>query len=241
MFRIYPAVDIKGGRCVRLFQGKLDKETVFSERPWEMAQHWESQGASYLHVVDLDGASEGRLSNLDALRSIMDKITIPLQFGGGIRSKKDVESLLSLGVERVILGTKALVDPGFLEEMSKAFGESIIVSLDTRGRELAVRAWKERLDKSLEGVLKQLLESRVSRVIHTDISRDGTLKGYNTTALEPLLDTGISVIAAGGISCAEDVKALKGLTARGVEGVIIGRALYTGDIDLTGVLDLEEE
>lgn len=240
MFRIYAAVDIKEGRCVRLYQGRLDAETIFSERPWEMAQLWESQGASYLHVVDLDGASEGRLCNLDTLRSIIDKVSIPLQFGGGVRSKESVESLLSLGVDRVILGTKALLEPGFLEEMSRVFGERITVSLDTRGEELAVRAWKARLDKPLKEVLGQLLESGIMRVIHTDISRDGTLEGYSTAALEPLLDSGVSVIAAGGISCSDDVRALKGLADRGVEGVIIGRALYTGDIELADVLDLEE-
>jgi phosphoribosylformimino-5-aminoimidazole carboxamide ribotide isomerase len=241
MFRIYPAVDIKGGRCVRLYQGRLDRETVFSENPWEMAKQWESQGASYLHVVDLDGAAEGRLVNLDALKSILDKVAVPLQFGGGVRSGKDVESLLSMGVERVILGTRAIEDRSFLEEMSRTYGESVTVSLDTMAGELAVSAWREKADLSLREALKRLVESGARRVVHTDISRDGTLEGYSTSVLDPFLESGIAVIAAGGISCVGDVLALKELAAEGVEGAVIGRALYTGDIELPAVLELEED
>lgn len=240
MFRIYPAVDIKGGRCVRLRRGLFDQETVFSENPWEMARRWESMGASCLHVVDLDGAGEGELRNLTALRFILDRVSIPVQFGGGVRSRADVERLLSLGVYRVVLGTRALTDRSFLEEMIDDFGEKIIVSLDTRGGELAVRGWKEKAGITLEEALQMLLERGSKRVIHTDISRDGTLEGYNRTAIEPLLDRGMGVIAAGGISRAEDVRSLRELKDRGVEGVVIGRALYTGDIDLPSVLGLEE-
>jgi phosphoribosylformimino-5-aminoimidazole carboxamide ribotide isomerase len=141
MFRIYPAVDIKGGKCVRLYQGDLGRETVFSEKPWEMASAWEKQGASFLHVVDLDGAAGDSLVNLEAVREILNRVHIPVQVGGGVRRKEDVEVLLSLGAERVVVGTTVLTEAGFIEEIIDAFGQRIIVSVDTRGHEICIGGW----------------------------------------------------------------------------------------------------
>lgn len=240
MFRIYPAVDIKGGRCVRLYQGDLARETVFSERPWEVALAWQQRGASFLHVVDLDGAAAGHPVNLRAVKEILSRVTIPVQFGGGVRSRGHVEQMLDLGVERVILGTRALVEPAFSEEMLTAFAERIIVSVDTRGGEVATSAWREKVARTLEEVVEHLARHGAKRIIHTDVTRDGTLMGYDTRVLEPVLDFGIGVIAAGGVSNLTDVERIKALTARGVEGAVIGRAIYTGDLDLAEALALEE-
>jgi phosphoribosylformimino-5-aminoimidazole carboxamide ribotide isomerase len=241
MFRIYPAVDIKGGKCVRLYQGDLRRETIFSESPWEMALKWEEKGAGFLHVVDLDGAVEGTLINLEAVREILDHVHIPVQVGGGVRCREDIELLLSDGVERVILGTKALTEAGFMDEILDSFGERIIISVDTRENEIGIGGWTRIADQPLDEIIKRLIRHKVPRIIHTDIIRDGTLGGYRLDALKPFLDSGLGIIAAGGITNKEDLKSLKALASRGLEGVIIGRALYTGDLEFTEVLNFEEE
>jgi len=241
MFRIYPAVDIKGGRCVRLYQGDLSRETVFSERPWEVALAWQEKGASYLHVVDLDGAASGTLANIETVRELLEKVVITVQYGGGVRNTGDIERMLSLGASRVILGTRALEEPSFAEEMLREFGSRIIISIDTRGGEVASKGWRESAGRSLQEIIEQLLRCGAQRIIHTDIARDGTLAGYDTAALDPLLDKGLRIIAAGGISGLTDLEQLKGLMERGVEGAVVGRAIYTGDIDLGMALALEEE
>lgn len=241
MFRIYPAVDIKGGRCVRLRQGDLEEETVFSPHPWEMAMAWEKQGASYLHVVDLDGAARDRLVNLEAVGDILARVKVPVQVGGGVRLMEDVETLLSMGASRVIVGTRALADRVFLEELLSTYGARVVVSLDTRGEELSVRGWREKLGRPLEEVVGHLLGLGVRTVIHTDITRDGTMRGYDAPALGYLLERGLRVIAAGGIASAEDLVRLKAMAGRGLEGAIVGRALYEGAFALKDVLYLEED
>lgn len=240
MFRIYPAVDIKGGKCVRLYQGDMKRETVYSENPWEMALAWEKQGASRLHVVDLDGATGDSMVNLAAVRSILDRTSIPVQVGGGIRSKEDIELLLSMGAERVVLGTRALTEYGFLEDMTANFGPRVIVSIDTRDGEIAVKGWTQTVNHSSDGLIDRLLRCGSERFIHTDISRDGTLHGYDTNVLEHLLGRGLGIIAAGGITALGDLDRLKRLASRGLEGAIIGRSLYTGDLVLADILHLEE-
>ena len=240
VFRIYPAVDIKGGRCVRLYQGDLGRETVFSEHPWQAALAWEKKGASYLHVIDLDGAAAGSPVNLPAVREILRRVAIPLQFGGGVRSREEVERVLAMGVERVILGTRALVEPAFAEEMLAVFAERVIISVDTRGGEVATSAWREKAARSLEEILQHLAQHGARRVIHTDVARDGTLGGYDSGALRPLLGRGMGVIAAGGISGLDDIARLKALSAKGVEGAVVGRAIYSGDLDLSEALALQE-
>ncbi len=240
MFRIYPAVDIRGGRCVRLYQGDMDRETVFSEHPWEVALAWQRKGASYLHVVDLDGAATGAPANLDAVREIITRVEVPVQLGGGVRTGDDVELLLSLGIARAVIGTRALEEPGFAAEMLGAFGARVIVSVDTRAGEIATEGWKKRCGRSLQEALAHLARCGAERIIHTDIMRDGTLGGYDTGALAPVLGRGLKVIAAGGITTLDDVRALKGLADRGIEGAVVGRAIYSGDLDLAGALALEE-
>jgi len=240
MFRIYPAVDIKGGRCVRLYQGDLEKETVFSGRPWEMALTWEKQGASFLHVVDLDGAAGDGPVNLETVQVILERTSIPVQVGGGVRSGEHIEKLLSLGAARVVLGTRALTEAGFMEEMIGAFGSRVIVSVDTRGGEIAVGGWRRATAVSVDEVMERLLRCGAERIIHTDITRDGTLGGHDTRVLDPLLDRGLGIIAAGGVSSVEDLVRLKGLAPRGLEGAIIGRAMYTGELELAEILPLEE-
>jgi phosphoribosylformimino-5-aminoimidazole carboxamide ribotide isomerase len=241
VFRIYPAVDIKGGRCVRLYQGDLALETVFSEHPWEVALAWQERGASYLHVVDLDGAAVGKLVNLVTVREVLERVRVPVQYGGGVRTRDDIEHMLSLGAERVILGTRALEEPTFAEEMLRDFGPRIIISIDSRGGEVASQAWRESAGRSLPEVVEHLQRCGAQHIIHTDITRDGTLAGYDLATLDPLLDRGLKIIAAGGISSFSDLEQLKRLMARGVEGAVVGRAIYTGDIDLDEALALQAE
>lgn len=226
---------------MRLYQGDLERETVFAEHPWEMAVAWEKQGASYLHVVDLDGAAAGGLVNLDALREILERVSIPVQAGGGVRSGDDVERLLALGVDRVILGTSALAGEAFTREVLRDFAARVIVSVDTRGGEIAVRGWTERLGRSIEEVVEHLLSCGAERVIHTDIYRDGTLRGHDAQVLGAIMDRGLGIIAAGGISSRDDLLRLRSLSPRGLEGAIIGRALYAGGLHLPDLIDLEED
>lgn len=240
MFRIYPAVDIREGRCVRLLQGEPEQETVFSDSPWEMALRWESEGASYLHVVDLDGAARGALVNLQSVKEILKRVSIPVQVGGGVRRRDDLERLLDLGASRVILGTRALVDPAFLEEMVSLYGDRVLPSLDMRGNEVAVSGWTESLDIPLADLLQDLKRRGIKRLIHTDIRRDGTLAGHVASFPPDLLDLGLGIIAAGGISRREDLLRLKELSRHGVEGAVVGKALYVGLLNLPEILQFEE-
>ncbi len=241
MFRIYPAVDIKSGRCVRLYQGDMSRETVFSENPWQMALAWQEQGAKYLHVVDLNGAVAGKPANLPAIRAILQKVRVPVQVGGGIRSLEDVDRLLGLGADRVILGSGAIAGDDFLEKAVAGFNARIVVSIDTRGDQVAVSGWTEQAGITIWQVLRRLMHAGVERIIHTDIARDGTLAGYDLSSLEPFLDRNFAVIAAGGVTSGDDVARLKSLQGRGVEGVIIGKALYGNALRLPDVLVLEED
>lgn len=241
MFRIYPAVDIKGGRCVRLYRGDMNRETVYAQWPWEAALAWEREGATFLHVVDLDGAREGRPVNLDAVRAILEAVRVSVQVGGGLRSGDDVELMLSLGAARVVLGTKALEDPDFASEMIGEYGERVIVSVDARGGKVALRGWEEHSGIKMDEAVETLVSLGARRIIFTDINRDGTLEGYDVSALDPLLGRGIGIIAAGGITSIKDLMALKKRVPGGVEGAVIGKALYSGELDLASALELEED
>lgn len=240
MFRIYPAVDIKGGRCVRLLRGDLGKVTVFSDRPWEMALRWRDEGASFLHVVDLDGAVEGRPVNLRSVERILREVDIPVQVGGGVRTLEDARLLLELGAARVIMGTRTLSDPLFLRRAAEALGERLVVSLDMRERRVAVGGWTRELDSPLQHLVDELVSCGVRRVLHTDVLRDGTLEGHAGNLPGELLGRGLGVIVAGGISSRGDILRLKELAELGVEGAVIGRALYEGAVTLAELLDLEE-
>lgn len=239
---IYPAIDIKEGKCVRLFKGKMDEVTVFSDDPVEMAKKWEEAGARFLHVVDLDGAVEGEPQNLEIVRKIVAAVSVPVQLGGGIRSFESVEEALSAGVRRVILGTIAVKDPALLQKVVGLYGESIAVGIDAREGKVAVSGWIENTPLDAVAVAKRMEDVGVKRVIYTDIERDGTLIGPNLSGLRKLLEsTTIPIIASGGISVVSDVQKLKELEGLGLEGAIIGRALYVGTISLREAIALGDK
>jgi phosphoribosylformimino-5-aminoimidazole carboxamide ribotide isomerase len=231
---IIPAVDIRGGFCVRLYQGDYSNETVFSDDPVQVALRWQALGAQRLHIVDLDGAAEGRPGNMDIIENIAVAMLIPTQLGGGIRDMATVKELLRAGLDRVILGTAAVEDTEFVRELCSKYAESVIVSIDTRNGLVSTRGWTQ--DTKITGVdfASRMAELGVRRFIYTDIVRDGTLTEPNFTAISGLVsETKLPVIAAGGIASVQHLVMLKQL---GVEGAIIGRALYTGDINLKQAL-----
>jgi phosphoribosylformimino-5-aminoimidazole carboxamide ribotide isomerase len=229
LIELIPAIDLRGGRCVRLYQGDFRQETVYSEDPAEVALHWQSLGAPRLHLVDLDGAVEGEPVNLGVVVEIARRVRIPLQLGGGIRKISVVGKLLRVGLERVVLGTVAVEEPHLVAEACQRFGEAIIVGIDAREGYVAIRGWQtETRLKAMEFVGK-LSGLGVRRVIFTDIDRDGTLTEPNYEAIDELTaKTGMSVIASGGVS---SIAQLKRLARLRVEGAIIGKALYAGLLD----------
>ncbi len=227
---VIPAVDIRGGRCVRLVRGKPDAETVFSNDPVEMAVRWEEQGARYLHIVDLDGAFEGAPINISVVKNIVSSLSIPAQVGGGIRSDETVERLLDAGVARVILGTRALDSHDWLGELCEKFSGRVVVSVDSVEAKVAVRGWTVVSDTPVTELLERLAKVPLAAVIYTDTSRDGTLTGPPFEQITKVVDsTAIPVIAAGGVTTLDDVRRLAEMN---LEGVIIGRALYEGTITL---------
>jgi len=227
---IIPAIDLKDGKCVRLYQGDYSQETVFSEDPVGMAQHWFSLGAQRLHIVDLDGAAAGKLCHLDVVREIARATSIPVQVGGGIRRLEAIEKLLDSGVARVILGTAAVASPEMIEEACQRFGEAVIVGIDAREGYVAVQGWLTGTTIAVTDLLQRMAALGARRFIYTDILRDGTLSQPNFEAIEELTKTtSLPIIAAGGISSVSDLVRLGRI---GVEGAIVGRALYTGDIEL---------
>jgi phosphoribosylformimino-5-aminoimidazole carboxamide ribotide isomerase len=231
---VIPAIDIRGGKCVRLYQGDFNMETVFSNDPLEMALHWQSMGATRLHIVDLDGAATGEPGNLDIISSIASTVFIPIEVGGGIRTAATMEKLLKLGADRVILGTSAVKNPDMIQEACRKFCQAIVVSIDARGGYVATHGWQQATELSVVNFARSLVDLGVRRFVYTDIGRDGTLTEPNFTGLFELMDTTkFPVIASGGISSVLQLKILKKL---GAEGAIIGRALYTETINLSQAL-----
>ncbi len=227
---IIPAIDLRNGKCVRLYQGDYEKETVFSDDPVSVALRWQSEGAKRLHLVDLDGAAKGELCNLDAIERIAAAVEIPVQVGGGVRSLETIEQLLDLGVGRAILGTVAVEDPDLAEEACQRFGEQIIIGIDARDGRAATRGWLQQSKVTAGELAARMVGLGARRFIYTDISRDGTLTSPNFEAVaEFLSQVSVPVIAAGGISSVEH---LTRLAALGAEGAIVGRAIYTGDVKL---------
>jgi len=227
---IIPAIDLRNGKCVRLFQGDYGQETIFSDDPVSVALRWQSEGARRLHIVDLDGAAKGEPSNLEAIEDIIAAIDIPVQVGGGIRSIETIEQLFAAGVERAILGTVAVEKPDLVKEACQRFGDQIIVSIDAKDRMVATRGWLQKSTVTASELASKMIELGVMRFIYTDISRDGTLTSPNFEAIAELLSqVNVSVIAAGGIS---SVHHLTKLAESGVEGAIVGKAIYTGDVKL---------
>lgn len=235
---IYPAVDIKGGKCVRLVQGDFDKETVYLENPVEAAKMWQDQGAKWIHVVDLDGAKTGTPSNVDVIKNIRKALSANIQVGGGIRNMSTVENYLNLGVNRVIFGSSAITNPSLVKETIDRFGaDKVAVGIDVRQNQVAIEGWTKSSGIAIEKALGQLKDIGVKTIIYTDISRDGMMKGPNFTGIEKVLSFGdFSVIASGGISSMQDLKQLALYENKGLEGAIIGKALYNGALDLKTVL-----
>ncbi|MBE5092747.1 MULTISPECIES: 1-(5-phosphoribosyl)-5-[(5-phosphoribosylamino)methylideneamino]imidazole-4-carboxamide isomerase [Bacillus cereus group] len=233
---IFPAIDLKEGRCVRLYQGEFSKETVMNEDPVAQAIIFEKLGAEILHIVDLDGAIAGESLNLPVIEKICKAVRIPVQVGGGIRSLVTVEKLLSAGVEKVILGTAALYDNSFLEEAVRLYKEKIIVGIDAKNGFVATRGWLDLSEISYVSLAKQMESLGVQTIVFTDISKDGTLAGPNFEQLAILQKSvGIRLIASGGVASIQDVKKLNDMN---IYGVIIGKALYEKTIDLEEVLQV---
>ena len=236
---IIPAIDLRGGKVVRLFQGKFNREKVYSSDPVKVAKHWARQGAQFLHIVDLDGALNGTPKNLKAVKEISAKVGVPFEFGGGVRSNAMVSKLLELGAQRVVLGTRAASDAAFLKRARKKFGEKIIVSIDAEEGKVLTQGWKLGSPKLALHFALEIKKVGFKQLIYTDISRDGTLSGPNIKGIRELLvETGLKVIASGGVSGLEDLVKLKKLEKKGVIAVIVGKALYEGRFTLAEALEL---
>ncbi len=236
---IIPAIDLKDGCVVRFVQGKFDKK-VYSRDPLKTAKHWIKAGAKFLHIVDLDGALSGKPKNLNIVKAIVENVDVPIEFGGGVRNTEIIRELLDLGVKRVVLGTKAISDTTFLKKAFSKFKDKIIVSLDARDDLLSIQGWKSSYKKTdVIKFTKMLKEIGFKQLIYTDVLKDGTLSGPNIKAIKKLLkETGLKLIASGGISSLDNIRRLKILEKHGVAGVIIGKALYEGRFTLSEAIKL---
>lgn len=235
--KIFPAIDLRDGKAVRLYQGDYDQMTVYSDSPVDVARSFKEKGASCLHLVDLDGAKDGKLVNFDTIKEIVEKVDMYVEVGGGIRDEERIRQYLELGVGRVILGTIAVKDPDFLEAMVKKYGEKIAVGVDARDGYVAINGWKEITDRESFEFCRYLRDIGVRTVIYTDISRDGGLEGTNMEAYRKLQEIeGLEVTASGGISFEEEITALKDVAA----AAILGKAIYSGKLDLERAVKLAE-
>jgi phosphoribosylformimino-5-aminoimidazole carboxamide ribotide isomerase len=231
---LLPAIDIREGRCVRLYQGDYAQVTTYDTDPVQVAQRWQAAGARWLHVVDLDGAAAGQPINMQLIKSIRAAVSLHIELGGGMRSLAHIEQMLELGVERVILGTAALTNRALLAEALARWRERIVVGLDARNGWLAIAGWRETSRVQATSLATELCANGVQRFIYTDIARDGALKGPNLEALREMQQViSCSLIASGGIRSLAD---LRSLAALGIEGAIVGKALYTGDVELTSAI-----
>ena len=236
---LFPAIDLKDGRCVRLKLGDMAQATVFNDDPAAQARTFEAQGFAYLHIVDLNGAFAGRPVNAPAVEAILRAVHIPVQLGGGIRDLATIEAWLGKGVRRVILGTVAVRNPELVREACKLFPGRVVVGIDARGGKVAVEGWAEASELSAADLAQRFEDAGVAAIIYTDIDRDGVLKGLNLPATLALASTtGIPVIASGGLAGIEDIRALLRPECRVLEGAIAGRALYDGRLDAAEALDL---
>ena len=237
-FEIIPAIDIRGGKCVRLFQGDYDRETVYGEDPVAMARRWQEEGATRLHVVDLDGARDGVPVNLDLISRLTAAIAIPVQVGGGIRLRETLVRLLDAGVQRGILGSVAAAEPELTAALFQEFGEQVVLGLDAREGRVAVHGWRDSTGRDSLDFALAMERAGARRIIYTDIARDGTLEGPSLESTQRLAEAlEIPVIASGGVGSPADITAAAALEPVGVEGIIVGRALYTGDVSLRDVLN----
>ncbi len=234
---IIPAIDLKDGKCVRLLQGRADAVTVYSDNPVEVAKKWESLGARLIHIVDLDGAFTGNQRNIESIKEIRRVVTVDIEVGGGIRDIERIEMLLSLGINRVILGTVAIERPELVIEACRRFPQRIIAGIDAKDGRVAIKGWVRVTDIKATELALRMQQHDVWGIIYTDISRDGMLTGPNIDAMKEMVNTvNIPVIASGGVSSIEDIKRLKEI--KGLYGVITGKALYSGTIDLREALKI---
>ena len=231
--RIYPAIDIRGGKAVRLYKGDFAQETVFGE-PAEMAKKWEAAGGEFLHLVDLDGARAGKSMNLDVVKEIIAAVNIPVELGGGIRTMENIDEVLAAGVQRVILGSVAAKNPALVKEACAKYGDRVVVGIDAKDGIVAVDGWEVSGDVEVTVLAKEMAKAGVKTIIYTDISRDGTLEGVNVEATAQLArESGIKIVASGGVKSIDDIKALLPYEKEGIEGVIVGKSIYMGTLDLT--------
>ena len=236
--KIFPAIDLRDGKAVRLFQGDYDQMTVYSDDPADVAESFKACGAEKIHLVDLDGAKDGKLVNFETIKKITGRVDMFTEVGGGIRDEERIKQYLDLGVGRVILGTVAVKDPDFLEKMVTRYGEKIAVGVDVKDGFVAINGWKEVTDKKGFEFCSLLRDIGVKTVIYTDISRDGGLKGTNMDAYKKLQEIrGLDIVASGGISFEEEITALKDI----VYGAILGKALYSGALDLKRAIKLAKD
>ncbi|WP_302489669.1 1-(5-phosphoribosyl)-5-[(5-phosphoribosylamino)methylideneamino]imidazole-4-carboxamide isomerase [uncultured Mitsuokella sp.] len=230
---IFPAIDIRGGKCVRLLKGDFAKETVFSDKPEDMAKKWQAQGAAFLHLVDLDGALKGKSQNLATVEKILAAVDIPVELGGGIRTMENIDEVLKLGVRRVILGSVAVRSPELVKEACAKYGDRIVVGIDAKDGIVAVDGWGVSGNVEATALAKEMKKAGVKTIIYTDISRDGTLAGVNVEATAKLArESGVNIVASGGVKSIDDIKALKPYEKDGIEGVIVGKSIYMGTLDL---------
>ncbi len=232
MFKIFPAIDLRGGQCVRLKQGDYAQETVFSPFPAEMAKKWEKMGGNFLHLVDLDGAKAGKPINTEAVEAISKAIQIPTEIGGGIRTAEDAKAWFDVGVERIILGTVAIRNPELVSELISQYGaEKIVLGIDAKEGRVAVTGWTETSGVLATDMAKDFAARGIVRIIFTDIATDGMMSGPNLEAMKTLCEAvpNIQIIASGGVSKPEDITALRALNCPNLEGAIVGRAIYENE------------
>ena len=237
---VIPSIDLKDGRCVRLYQGDYQRETVYSHDPLQVALAWEAQGAPRLHVVDLDGAADGKPFNLNAISSIAAALTIPVQVGGGVRHIETAQELVNVGIDRVVIGTAAVTEPELVRRLCERYGpERVVVAVDANNGQVAIKGWRESTTVDIFSLVNDMTAMGVQRILYTDISRDGTLTEPNFEANADLVRrTGLKVLASGGIASLDHVRRL---SQTGVEGAIMGRALYTRDIHLPDAIAAASE
>lgn len=236
---IWPAIDMRGGKCVRLRQGDYAQETIYADRPADMARQWVAQGAKRLHLVDLDGARDGRSANLQAVREILAEVKVPCQLGGGIRGEETIAELLEIGVQRLIVGTKAIKEPDWFREICRKYPQRLALGIDARNGYVATDGWLETSSTSAVELANQFRDEPVAAIIYTDIAKDGMLQGPNFGAMEEMRRAvPIPVIASGGVTSIEDVGKL---AASGIAGAILGRALYEGRLNLAEALAVSGE
>ena len=238
--KIFPAIDIKDKKCVRLIKGNFDNQTIYNQSPLDQASKYKEFGLLNLHIIDLDGALTGELINLDIIESIIKKLGISVEVGGGIRSIEKIERYLNIGVDKVILGSAAIKNPNFLKEACEKFKNKIVLGLDAKKKMILISGWKETTNQTAENYLKKVNSYGFSKLIYTDIERDGTKTGPNIDETKSIAKISAApVIVSGGISSIQDVRKIKELKNFNIEGVIVGKAIYDGDIKLNEFKQLE--